>query len=136
MKPRAILPSSLAVLIVEDRPIMLKILRKLLAVSGIEDIDTALNGREALGLIEKRTYNLILSDWNMDDVSGLELLKCVRSDPRSAGVPFVLVTAEAKPENVLAAKRAGVDGYIIKPFGAEALMETIVEALARRPLAA
>ncbi len=123
---------TLRVLIVEDRPIMLKILRKLLTSSGVKDIDEALNGREALDHLSGRTYDLILSDWNMDELSGFELLKAVRSDPRTAKTPFILITAEAKPDNILAAQRAGVDDYLLKPFGADALMQAIGRALARQ----
>jgi two-component system chemotaxis response regulator CheY len=77
-----------------------------------------------------KKYDLILSDWNMDEMSGFELLKRVRADPQSAKIPFILVTAEAKPENILAAKAAGANGYLLKPFKLDMLQRTIAEVLA------
>jgi two-component system chemotaxis response regulator CheY len=124
---------TLRVLIVEDRPIMLKILRKLLASGGFRDIDEAINGRFALERLATKRYDLILSDWNMDDLSGFELLKAVRANPETATTPFILVTAEAKPDNIAAAQRAGVNGYLLKPFGADALTQAIQSALKRTP---
>lgn len=136
MQPLGYAAQDIRVLIVEDRPIMLKILRKLLTTSGFRDIDEALNGREALELIDENGYDLILSDWNMDEVSGFELLKAVRANPCTASIPFILITAEAKPDNILAARLAGVDGYLLKPFNADALTEAIRHALAPADYAA
>lgn len=129
MIPLGIATEALRVLIVEDRPIMLKILRKLLAAGGFREIDEAINGRAALDLLAVKSFDLILSDWNMDELSGFDLLKSVRANPATAHTPFILVTAEAKAENILAAQKAGVDGYLIKPFGADALTLAIQKAL-------
>ena len=130
--PLRVAADTLRVLAVEDRPIMLKIIRKLLSNNGFRHIDEALNGREALELLNQHTYDLILSDWNMDELSGFDLLKRVRANPVIATTPFILITAEAKPENILAARQAGVDGYLLKPFGADALRAAIVDALTKR----
>jgi len=130
--PLRVAADTLRVLAVEDRPIMLKIIRKLLSNNGFRHIDEALNGREALELLNQHTYDLILSDWNMDELSGFDLLKRVRANPVIATTPFILITAEAKPENILAARQAGVDGYLLKPFGTDALRAAIVDALTKR----
>jgi len=130
--PHRVAADTLRVLAVEDRPIMLKIIRKLLSNSGFRHIDEALNGRAAMDLLKQQSYDLILSDWNMDELSGFDLLKHVRANPATAATPFILITAEAKPENILAARKAGVDGYLLKPFGADALRAAIVDALAKR----
>ena len=116
---------DLKLLIVEDREVMLKIIRRLLVQLGFNNIDGAANGVKALERVREKDYDLILSDWNMDEMSGFELLKHVRADPRTAGVPFILVTAEAKPENIMAAKAAGANAYLLKPFKLDMLQETI-----------
>lgn len=108
---------------------MQKIIRRLLVQLGYGDIDTAANGRLALEKLAAKSYDLILSDWNMDEMSGFELLKRVRANPATAAVPFILVTAEAKPENILAAKAAGASGYLLKPFKLDALKATIDDVL-------
>jgi two-component system, chemotaxis family, chemotaxis protein CheY len=123
-------PSNLKLLVVEDREVMLKIIRRLLVQLGYSDIDLAVNGVKALEQIRANTYDLILSDWNMDEMSGFELLKHVRADPKTAATPFILITAEAKHENVIAAKAAGANGYILKPFKLDMLQNTIDDVLA------
>jgi two-component system chemotaxis response regulator CheY len=119
-----------SILIVEDRLVMLKIIRRLLVQLGYSDIDDALNGLGALEKVRSKRYDLILSDWNMDGMTGFELLKVLRADPETATVPFVLITAEAKQENMLAAKAAGANGYLLKPFKLDMLQSTIEAALA------
>jgi two-component system chemotaxis response regulator CheY len=117
--------NHLKLLIVEDREVMLKIIRRLLVQLGFADIDGATNGVRALEKLQGKNYDLILSDWNMDEMSGFELLKHVRADPKTAHTPFILVTAEAKHENILAAKAAGANGYLLKPFKLDMLQSTI-----------
>jgi len=126
---------DLKLLIVEDREVMLKIIRRLLVQLGFNDIDGAANGVKALEKVRDKSYDLILSDWNMDEMSGFELLKHVRADPRTADVPFILVTAEAKPENIMAAKAAGANGYLLKPFKLDMLQQTIEEVLSEHAAA-
>jgi two-component system chemotaxis response regulator CheY len=125
-------PKTLAILVVEDRPLMLKIERRMLKELAYFDVDEAVNGRDALEKLKARDYDLILSDWNMDDLSGFDLLQAVRGGNTHPDVPFILVTAEAKPENVLAARAAGADGYLIKPFEVGLLRQTIDNVLAER----
>ncbi len=106
-----------------------EIIRKLLHEIGYENIDEASNGEEALKKIEAKRYGLIISDWIMEPMTGFELLKRVRADKETAKTPFILVTAETKPENVLAARQAGVSNYLVKPFSALMLKEKIDSAL-------
>lgn len=103
------------VIIIDDMTTMIRIMKKFLEDIGFENIDTAENGEEALKKIKENKYDLIISDWNMEPMTGLELLKVIRED-LSSKTPFIMVTAESKPNNVLAAKAAGVSNYIVKPF--------------------
>lgn len=122
-------PNALSILVVEDRPLMLKIERRMLKELAYLDVDEAANGREALEKLKTKSYDLILSDWNMDDVTGIDLLKAIRNGEGRRDVPFILVTAEANPENMMAAKEAGADGYLVKPFEVELLRQTISHVL-------
>ena len=88
---------------------------------GFEDVDDAADGSAALGKMRDKRYGLVISDWNMEPMTGYELLKEVRGDPSLAKTPFIMVTAESKTENVIAAKKAGVNNYIVKPFNAQTL---------------
>jgi two-component system chemotaxis response regulator CheY len=121
---------TLELLIVEDRQVMLKIIRRLLVQLGYGRIDEAPNGLHALEKIRHKRYDLILSDWNMDGMSGFDLLKAVRADPAMHATPFILVTAEAKRENILAAKAAGASGYLVKPFKLDEFERTLDGVLA------
>lgn len=107
---------ELPILIVDDYRTMLKIVRGLLQQLGFRDIDEATDGQSAYSMICARQYGLVISDWNMQPMTGLDLLKRVRAEPKTAKLPFIMVTAEAKAENVVAARQAGVNNYIIKPF--------------------
>jgi two-component system chemotaxis response regulator CheY len=84
-------------------------------------VDEASDGAEALTRLKERNYGLVISDWNMEPMTGYELLKQVRSDDALSSIPFIMITAEAKSENVIAAKKAGVNNYIVKPFNAQTL---------------
>ena len=108
---------------------MLKIIRRLLVELGFHNIDEAANGLQALEHLRTKRYDLIISDWNMDGMSGFDLLKSVRSNPDTEATPFVLVTAEAKHDNILAAKAAGANGYLLKPFKLDMLEKTVSHAL-------
>jgi two-component system, chemotaxis family, chemotaxis protein CheY len=116
---------NLPILVVDDYNTMVRIIRKLLKQIGYENVDEASNGEEALEKIKAKSYGLIISDWNMEPMTGFDLLKAVRANEPSAKTPFILVTAESKPENVLAAQKAGVSNYLIKPFSAPVLKEKI-----------
>ncbi|MGF1622912.1 MAG: response regulator [Rhodomicrobiaceae bacterium] len=120
---------DMAILVVDDYNTMVRIIKKLLKQIGYENVDEASNGEEALGKIKAKNYDLIISDWNMEPMTGFELLKNVRADENTAKTPFILVTAESKPENVLAAQQAGVSNYLVKPFSAPVLKEKIDSVL-------
>ena len=116
---------SMPVLVVDDYSTMIRIIRNLLQQLGFQDVDDANDGKAALAKMRGRQYGLVISDWNMEPMTGYELLKQVRADPKLAPVPFIMVTAESKTENVIAAKQAGVSNYIVKPFNAETLKSKI-----------
>ena len=116
---------SMPILVVDDFSTMIRIIRNLLRQIGFENIDEAADGNTALARLRDKRYGLIISDWNMDPVTGFELLQQVRSDPEMATTPFIMITAESKTENVIAAKRAGVNNYIVKPFNAQTLKTKI-----------
>jgi len=116
---------SMPVLVVDDYSTMVRIIRNLLRQLGFEDVDDASDGQLALAKMRTKKYGLVISDWNMEPMTGYELLKEVRGDPALAPVPFIMVTAESKTENVIAAKQAGVSNYIVKPFNAETLKSKI-----------
>lgn len=120
---------SMPILVVDDYKTMIRIVRGLLTQLGFTDIDEAIDGESALAKIRSRDYGLILSDWNMAPMTGLELLTVVRSETRTASTPFVMVTAEAKTENVIAARQAGVNNYIIKPFTLAVLKQKLTAVL-------
>ena len=117
------------VLIVDDYKTMLRIIRNLLKQLGIENVDEATDGQEALLKLRNGNFGLVISDWNMAPMTGLDLLKEVRADPRLKDTPFIMITAESKTENVTTAKAAGVSSYIVKPFNAETLREKIEKVL-------
>lgn len=112
---------SMNVLIVDDYKTMLRIIRNLLKQLGFDNVDEAIDGSDALGKLRGKSYGLIISDWNMEPMTGYELLKEVRSDAQLKATPFIMVTAESKTDNVVAAKKAGVNNYIVKPFNAATL---------------
>ncbi|MBL1420974.1 MAG: two-component system response regulator [Hyphomicrobiales bacterium] len=116
---------AMEVLVVDDYKTMIRIIRNLLKQLGFENIDDAADGAEALGKLKEKSYGLIISDWNMEPMTGYELLKEVRGDDVLSKTPFIMVTAESKTENVIAAKKAGVNNYIVKPFNAATLKSKI-----------
>jgi two-component system chemotaxis response regulator CheY len=113
------------ILVVDDYKTMIRIIRNLLKQLGFEDVDEAADGKEALGKLREKRYGLVISDWNMEPMTGYELLREVRADPSLSRTPFIMVTAESKTENVVAAKKAGVNNYIVKPFNAATLKNKI-----------
>jgi two-component system chemotaxis response regulator CheY len=116
------------ILIVDDYKTMLRIIRNLLKQIGFDNVDEATDGSMALGMLREKHYGMVISDWNMEPMTGLQLLKEVRADAKLATTPFIMITAESKTENILAAKAAGVNNYIVKPFNAETL-KTKIEAV-------
>ena len=126
---------SMPILVVDDYQTMVRIMRNLLKQIGYENVDDASNGAAALELLRARQYGLIISDWNMEPMTGLELLQHVRSTPELSSTPFIMVTAESKTDNVLAARKAGVTSYIVKPFNAQMLKVKIDAACGHRAAA-
>ena len=112
---------QMPILIVDDYKTMLRIVRNLLKQLGFDNVDEATDGTSALAKMRMRAYGLVISDWNMEPMTGYELLKEVRADEQLKKTPFIMVTAESKTENVIAAKQAGVNNYIVKPFNAQTL---------------
>jgi two-component system chemotaxis response regulator CheY len=120
---------SMPILVVDDYKTMIRIIRNLLKQIGFENVDEAADGTEAFEKIKKTKYGLVISDWNMEPMTGYELLKKVRADESVKHTPFIMVTAESKTENVVAAKRAGVNNYIVKPFNAGTLKAKMAAVL-------
>jgi two-component system chemotaxis response regulator CheY len=116
---------SMPVLIVDDYKTMIRIIRNLLKQLGFANVDEAGDGSAALELMRQTDYGLVISDWNMEPMTGYELLREVRADDRLSRTPFIMVTAESKTDNVVAAKKAGVNNYIVKPFNAATLKAKI-----------
>jgi two-component system, chemotaxis family, chemotaxis protein CheY len=121
--------ASMNVLIVDDYKTMRTIIRNLLTQIGFSNLAEADDGASALAKLREGAFGLVISDWNMTPMSGLELLKQVRAEARLKSIPFIMVTAESKPENVAAAKEAGVSNYIVKPFTAETLSRKLEAVL-------
>jgi|SRR5579862_611587 two-component system, chemotaxis family, chemotaxis protein CheY len=119
------LNKNMRVMIVDDYNTMLRILRNLLRQLDFNNVEEATDGEEALAILKRNPADLIISDWNMTPMTGLDLLRHVRADAQLRRTPFIMVTAESKTENVIAAKQAGVSNYIVKPFNAETLRAKI-----------
>lgn len=120
---------QMPLLIVDDYKTMLRIIRNLLKQLGFNNVDEAGDGSAALTKMRSKGYGLVISDWNMEPMTGLQLLREVRADTVLKETPFVMITAESKTENVVAAKQAGVDNYIVKPFNAETLKKKLVSVI-------
>jgi two-component system, chemotaxis family, chemotaxis protein CheY len=120
----------LRILIVDDQDTVLEILRSMLRKLGFRNVDTAKDGNEAFDKLRAAIfpYGLVISDWNMQPISGLELLEAVRADEKLARTPFIMITAENTPERVIAARDAGVTHYLTKPFSLDAVKRRLVAA--------
>lgn len=124
------LDPTMPILVVDDYQTMIRIIRNLLRQLGFENVDDASDGSIAIEKMRDKRYGLVISDWNMEPMSGIELLQRVRDEEKLAETPFIMVTAESKTENVIAAKKAGVSNYIVKPFNAQTLKSKIEAACA------
>ena len=120
---------DMKILVVDDYKTMIRIIRNLLKQLGFNNVDEATDGSSALNKLREGNFELCISDWNMEPMTGLQLLKEVRADVKLADLPFIMVTAESKTENVVAAKQAGVSNYIVKPFNAATLKAKLVGVL-------
>lgn len=116
---------SMPILLVDDFETMTKIVSGLLRQIGFTDINVASSGPAALERMSKRSYGLVMLDWNMAPMNGLELLALIRANKKFSKVPVILITAEARAQNVMAAKHAGVSGYIVKPFSVATLQRKL-----------
>lgn len=116
---------NMKILVVDDFSTMRRIIKNLLKQLGYSNVDEAEDGALALARLKSEKYDFVVSDWNMPNMTGLELLQAVRADASLKEIKFLMVTAEALQENVVAAVQAGVNNYIVKPFTAETLKEKI-----------
>jgi len=113
------------ILVVDDFSTMRRIIKNLLKELGFTNVEEADDGNTALPMLKQGGYDFLVTDWNMPGMTGIDLLKAVRSDPQLAGLPVLMVTAEAKREQIIMAAQAGVNGYIVKPFNGATLKEKI-----------
>jgi len=120
---------NMSILIVDDYKTMLRIIRNLLKQLGFNNVDEATDGSSALHKLREKGYGLVISDWNMEPMTGIQLLREVRADTRLKEMPFIMITAESKSENVVAAKEAGVSNYIVKPFNAATLKQKLTSII-------
>jgi two-component system chemotaxis response regulator CheY len=117
------------ILVVDDYKTMVRIVRNLLHQLGFEDIDEANDGASALAKLRARRFGLVISDWAMEPMDGLELLQQVRADPELKALPFIMITAENRKDRVAKAEQAGANGYVVKPFNAETLKDRIARVM-------
>ena len=123
----AIEPAKLKILVVDDFSTMRRIVRNLLKELGYINVEEAEDGAVALQRLKLGGIDFVVSDWNMPNMDGLTLLQSVRADPALRSLPFLMITAEAKKENIIAAAQAGASGYIVKPFTAATLNDKLVK---------
>ena len=116
---------NMSFLVVDDFPTMRRIVRSLLKELGFTNVDEAEDGQDALNKLRAGNFEFVVSDWNMPNLDGLEMLKEIRQDEALKGLPVLMVTAEAKKENIIAAAQAGANGYVVKPFTAATLEEKL-----------
>jgi two-component system chemotaxis response regulator CheY len=123
--------NNMRVLIVDDYKTMLRIMRNLLKQLSFENVEEAIDGTAALEKLREFNgeFGLVISDWNMEPMTGIQLLRELRGDDELKQIPFIMVTAESRSENVIAAKEAGVSNYIVKPFNAETLKSKMENVL-------
>ncbi|QIB64301.1 chemotaxis response regulator CheY [Kineobactrum salinum] len=116
---------NMSILVVDDFPTMRRIVRSLLKELGFTNVDEAEDGQDALAKLRGGKFEFVVSDWNMPNLDGLEMLKQIREDGVLKSLPVLMVTAEAKKENIIAAAQAGANGYVVKPFTAATLEEKL-----------
>ncbi|MBG6112452.1 chemotaxis response regulator CheY [Polaromonas sp. CG_23.6] len=118
---------SIKILVVDDFPTMRRIIRNLLKELEFVNVDEAEDGAVGLEKLRAGNYGFVVSDWNMPNMDGLAMLQAIRADPSMAKLPVLMVTAEAKKENIIAAAQSGANGYVVKPFTAVTLEEKITK---------
>lgn len=122
---------NMSILVVDDFSTMRRIVKNLLGELGFTNISEADDGKTALPILEQGNIDFLVTDWNMPGMPGIELLKAVRENPKTAALPVLMVTAEAKREQIMEAAQAGVNGYVVKPFTAETLKEKVDKVFER-----
>jgi len=118
---------NMKIMVVDDMSTMRRIVKNILKQIGFSNVDEAENGQEALEKLKADTFGFIVSDWNMPVMTGIDMLRAIRSDEALKHIPVLMVTAEAKKENIVEAVQAGVSNYIVKPFTAESLQEKVAK---------
>jgi two-component system chemotaxis response regulator CheY len=121
---------AMPVLVVDDSRTTARLARNLLMLIGFNEVDDVYDGTTALTRLQERQYGLVLCDWNMQPITGYALLKQIRADPNLQRLPVIMVTAETTRQNVIAAREAGANGYIVKPFSGETLKQKVAAVLA------
>jgi len=126
-------PPTISILVVDDFPTMRKIVKQVLKQLGYANVQEAEDGVLGLAILKRdSSIQFVVSDWNMPNMTGIELLKSVRSDPKLKHLPFLMVTAEADKENIVEAVKSGVSGYIVKPFNASTMKEKLEKIFAAK----
>ena len=123
--------TNMPILIVDDYKTMLRVLRNFLLQLNFGNIAEATDGSIALQKLRQQDFGFVISDWNMEPMTGIQLLREVRADDKLKHLPFIMITAESKSENMIAAKQAGVSNYIVKPFSAETLKSKMTSVLGK-----
>ncbi len=123
---------TMKVLVVDDMSTMRRIIKNVLRQIGYTSVEEAADGKEALEKLKGGGFGLVVSDWNMPVMSGIELLRAIRADAELKALPVLMVTAEAQKENIIEAVQAGVSNYVVKPFTAEALLEKLTKVFAKK----
>ncbi|AOY95314.1 two-component system response regulator [Cupriavidus sp. USMAA2-4] len=118
---------NIKILVVDDFPTMRRIIRNLLKELGFSNVEEAEDGAAGLEKVKDGSFQFVVSDWNMPNMDGLSMLQAIRAEPALAKLPVLMVTAEAKKENIIAAAQAGANGYVVKPFTAATLDEKITK---------
>jgi two-component system chemotaxis response regulator CheY len=119
------LPSDASILVVDGFATMRRIIKNILKQLGYTNVDEADDGVSALSRLKTGRFDFVVTDWNMPNMSGLDLIKAIRADANLKGIPILMVTAEAMKENIIEAVKAGVNNYVVKPFTADVLKDKI-----------
>ncbi len=129
--PEVVLDKNMKILVVDDFSTMRRIIKNLLKDLGFANIQEADDGSTALPMLQQGDFDFVVTDWNMPGMQGIDLLRAIRADANLKHIPVLMVTAEAKKEQIVAAAQAGVNGYVIKPFTAATLKEKLAKIFER-----
>ncbi len=131
LSPEVVLDKNMKILVVDDFSTMRRIIKNLLKDLGFANIQEADDGSTALPMLQQGDFDFVVTDWNMPGMQGIDLLRAIRADANLKHIPVLMVTAEAKKEQIVAAAQAGVNGYVIKPFTAATLKEKLAKIFER-----